>query len=456
MFKVIELLKAVRGKFMCGDINTSIKGISIDTRTIKRQEVFIAIKGLKYDGHNFINRAIKKGAKAIIAESIGKLDKDLLRNITVIKVKDTVITLGDLARFHRQKFNIPIIVITGSNGKTTTKEMLFWVLTKNFKVLKNYGTKNNHIGLPLTLLELNHTFDMAVLEAGTNHPGEIDYLAGISSPNIAIITNIGPAHLEYLKDLNGVFQEKISLLNHLKKPYIAILNSDDQLLNRISKRKGKKSFILGFGMQNKTDFFATEVKNLSARPEFLVNQNRRFTLKTPGSCNIYNALAAISIARIFGMDYKDIADRLSTFSLPENRLNLIKLDNIRFINDTYNSNPSSLKQALDVLDKFQITGRKIFVMGDMLELGSYGKSFHRMAGERVAHICDVFITVGRLSKFAADTAGRNGFNKRNIFTCESTQEAKGVLFNKILPGPDDVVLVKGSRSMKMEEIFNNR
>ncbi|OGX16970.1 MAG: hypothetical protein A3K83_05300 [Omnitrophica WOR_2 bacterium RBG_13_44_8b] len=456
MLKVNEILKATKGRLISGNREISVKGISIDSRTLKPGEAFIAIKGPNFDGHNFIAQALERKASCIIYHSPGYLVRGpAAKGAVFIKVKDTVRALGDIAGFNRRKFDIPVIVVTGSNGKTTTKDMIAAVLSKNFKVLKNAGTKNNHIGLPLTLLALSPAIDTVVLEAGTNHPGEIAYLARIAGPNIAVITNIGPSHLQYFKNLQGVFKEKISLIQHLKEPRIAVLNGDDSLLNKFLKQKAKLPLIFSFGVKNKTDFYAAKIDGLGARLQFLVNRRYKFTLNTPGLYNVYNALAAITVARILGMEYADIIERLCAFTLLQDRLSFVKLNNVQFINDTYNSNPSSLKQALDVLEELKTGGRKIFVMGDMLELGNCDELFHRLAGERAASACDVFITVGPLTKFAADTAKRRGFDTRNIFTCETNREAKDVLFGKISLRPDDIVLVKGSRSMKMEEILDN-
>lgn len=450
MFGVDELLKATNGRLISGKIRTQIKGISIDSRTIKPNEAFIAIKGNNFNGHDFIKEAIKKGAKVIVHNRGLRINNE---SVTFIEVEDTIRSLGDIAKYRREQFDIPVIAVTGSNGKTTIKEMITWVLSKKFKVLKNIGTKNNQIGLPITLLGLDDSYDFAVVEMGTNHPGEIEYLARIAGPNIGIIANIGHSHLEYLKNLKGIVKEKCGLLKYLKEPCVAILNADDNLLKEGIRGKKRKLFIFWFGIKNRKEFFATDIKITNRKLEFFLKQKYKFTLKTLGYYNIYNALIAISVARIFGMEYKDIAERLSTFKFPQSRLELIELNNIKFIDDTYNSNPCSLKQALDVLYNFNSQGRKIFIMGDMLELGSRKKSFHRQAGQEVAKVCDVFITVGKLSKFTASVAESCGFDANNIFTCESTHQARDILFKKIYPSQDDIVLVKGSRAMKMEEVF---
>ena len=381
--------------------------------------------------------------------------KDKGRRVTFIEVQDTTKALGDIARFQRRKFNTPVIAVTGSNGKTTTKEMIAHILSRKFKVLKNEGTKNNQIGLPLTLLKLNSSYDIAVLEVGTNHFGEVDYLTKVCQPNMGIIINIGPSHLEYLGDLGGVFREKYKIIENLEKPYIAILNADDDLLKRKIFIKSGKAIILGFGIKDHCDFSASGLRNFNDKIEFCVNQKYKFTLKTPGYYNIYNALAAIAVARIFGIAYKDIILRLNTFDFPQSRLKFRELNSVKFIDDTYNSNPLSLRQALNVLANFRTTGRKIFVMGDMLELGSYKKSFHYQAGQEAAGCCDVFIAVGNLSKLAAKAVRASRFDTKNIFTCQTITEARKILFNKLSLKKGDLVLVKGSRLMKMEEIFKS-
>lgn len=448
MFEVSELLKATGGKLIGAKTGSRIKGISIDSRSIKSGEAFIPIRGNNFDGHDFIEQAVKKGASCVIAEKFSTQAPKI--KTAFIKVKNTTKALGDIARFQREKFNIPVIAVTGSNGKTTAKEMIAHVLSLKYKVLKNKGTKNNQIGLPMTLLGLDSSYDCAVLEAGTNHPGEIEYLARICRPNIGVITNVGQSHLEFLKDLNGVLREKTSLLKFLQKPAIAILNSDDALFKNRITRKNKGMFVVSAGIKNKADFLASDFRRLNASIEFLVNKNS-FTLNTLGLYNVYNALAAVSVARILGMEYNDIASGLASFTFPQSRLNLIRLKNIRFINDTYNSNPVSLRHALDVLHNFSVRGRKIFVMGDMLELGSQKELFHYKAGQDAAGVCDVFVAVGELSKKAAEGAREKGF--KNIFTCDNSLQARDILLKKIAPGAQDIVLVKGSRSMKMEEVF---
>lgn len=452
MFKVSEVLKATAGKLLNGSEDTAVNGIAIDSRVIKPGDAFIAIKGDKFDGHQFIDDAIRKGASCIIC---GPETADQRPETAVVWVGDTTKALGDLARFHRQRFDIPVITVTGSNGKTTTKEMIAHVLCNKFNVLKNIGTQNNQIGLPMTILNLNKSHDLIVLEAGTNHPGEIEYLSRIAQPDIAVITNIGPSHLKYLKDIDQVFIEKINLLKNLSRSKIALLNADDNLLGELANKKDDQVNIFSFGIRRQADIFASEVQISGSGVKFIVNKKHEFKLNTPGWCNVYNALVAILIARIFGIEHNDIASRLDCFDFPKSRLKFVEFEDIKFIDDTYNSNPLSLRYALDVLAHMEVKGRKIFVMGDMLELGPEEEFFHRQAGENAARFCDALIAVGKLSALTAQVAQDAGISADKIFHCQNATQARQILRNKLNPNKEDIVLVKGSRSMKMENIFNN-
>lgn len=451
MLNIKEIVKATSGRQLSGSKTIAIKDFSIDSRAVKNGDCFIAIKGENFDGHDFLREVAKKKAACIIVDKTSKLPV-LTKDLAVIRVKDTQIALGLLAAFIRLKYNTPVIAVTGSVGKTTAKEMLAWVLSKKYKVLFNEGTKNNHIGLPLTLLRLKPEHDLAVLELGTNHFGEIDYLAKISLPNIGIITNIGPAHLEHFKNLAGVLKEKSQIIKRLKAPGVSFLNADDQLLSNKFLKTGKNNFF-SFGIKNNADYKASNIKIANHGLEFSVNNKCFIKLDSCGKNNIYNALIAVAVARVFGMDYKEIALRISKFKFPKGRLNIIKLKQVKFLDDTYNANPLSLKAALEAVKNINVEGRKIFVMGDMLELGDSKESLHSGFGRDIAQICDIFISVGNLSKLAAQAAKVSGLNVENIYSCRDSLEARELLFNKVSPDKDDIVLVKGSRGMKMEEIF---
>jgi len=451
VFRVNEIIEATHGKLIQGNLRDKLSGISTDSRELNPQGAFLALRGKNFDGHNFVFLALKSGAVCVVVEKTTGLA--IPKGLALIQVKDTTLALGDIARFQRQKFKLPVIAVTGSNGKTTVKEMIYWVLSGNARVLKNEGTKNNQIGLPQTLIRLKNKDDFAVVEIGSNHFNEVDYLAKIAKANIGLITNIGRSHLEFLKDLKGVLKEKSALLNNLAKPALAILNADDKLLKSIIMRKSKSVHIFSYSIKEKSDFSASLIRLEDNLVKFKVNRKFDFVLSTLGRYNIYNALAAIAVGRILGMDYFKIAARLLNFKFPKGRLNLVEFRGVRFIDDTYNSNPFSLKSALEALNAIKCKGRKILVMGDMLELGSQKESLHRQIAGSITNICDLLVTAGSLAKLTALSACRRGLKSENIFCCASALEARDLLFKKISPQADDVVLVKGSRLMKMEEVF---
>ncbi|MDP1853367.1 MAG: UDP-N-acetylmuramoyl-tripeptide--D-alanyl-D-alanine ligase [Candidatus Omnitrophota bacterium] len=454
-FTLNEILEATGGKFIYGNLNVSVTGVSSDSRTIKSGELFIAIRGEKFDGHNFVAEAVKKNAQILIVDNNFRLDniqKKLSFNadagIAFVRVGDTLKALGDIASFHRRRFKIPVIAVTGSCGKTTTKDMIAEVLSARFNVLKNEGTFNNLIGLPQTLLKLNRDTEIVVVEMGTNKAGEIKRLAEIARPNAGVITNIGPAHLEFFGSLGAVLKEKFELIDNLQFPYLAILNRDDALLRkRIGKTKGKTIFT--FGIKNKCDFQAADIKIGSSRVEFSLSARHNFRMDILGRHHVYNALAAIACGTIFGLSPEKLKKRLSNFTPPFTRINLKKIRDYQVIDDTYNSNPLSLECAIEVLKNFDIQGRKVLVMGDMLELGEKSIILHRKAGEKILSSgIDALITVGRFSTETAEFVRKSSSGVK-VYSCGCALEARGILSS--LLKADDLVLIKGSRAMQMEK-----
>ncbi|MCX5668826.1 MAG: UDP-N-acetylmuramoyl-tripeptide--D-alanyl-D-alanine ligase [Candidatus Omnitrophica bacterium] len=452
MFKVDEIIQATKGRLIQGKLTDKITGVSTDSRSLKPLEAFLALRGENYDGHDFVVRALESKASCLIVEK--KPGFLIPPHVAVIKVKATTVALGNIARFQRQKINLPVIAVTGSNGKTTTKEMIAWVLSAHARVLKNEGTKNNQIGLPQTLIQLTKRDSFAVVEIGTNHFGEVDYLAKIARPNIGLITNIGPSHLEFLKDLKGVAEEKSTLLDNLVKPAIVLLNADDKSFKSLIQRSIKAQRIFSFGIHEKSDFCASGIKLKNQRLEFKVNSKFKFELSTLGGYNIYNALGAIAVGRICGLSYPVLRARLATFKFPKGRFNFVEFKGLKFIDDTYNSNPLSLNAALVALGAARCKGRKILVMADMLELGKQKELLHRQIAWSITNTCDLLIAVGSLARFTARAARRNGMPAKHIFCCANALAARDLLFKKIFPKADDLILVKGSRSMKMEEVLS--
>jgi len=451
VFIAQEIIGITAGRLLKGDSCARVKGVSTDTRILSPGDAFVALKGENFDGHNFIPRAVERGASCIISQKAYR--GTLPKGTVFIKVKDTSLALGGLARFKRSKFSKPLAAVTGSNGKTTVKDMICHVISGSGRVLKNEGTKNNHIGLPQTLLKLGRQHDFAVVEIGTNHFGEVGYLSGIACPDIGVITNIGPSHLEYFKNLEGVFREKSCIFKALSGPRIGLVNADDPYLKRLIGIKNPGYNLFSYGIKEKADFRAGMIRASGNGIAFRINRKQGFLLHTPGRHNVYNALAAAALGRILGLEWKEISRRLEDFIFPPGRLRIFKLGGVDFIDDTYNSNPLSLSVALDALKGFRCRGRRVLVMGDMLELGREKELLHRRAAGSITNICDVLIAVGGLSAFTAKEAKSLGFEKDNIFCCADSRQARDLLFNKISPGAGDVILVKGSRSMRMEEVF---
>ena len=453
-FSLKSVLQSVQGELILGNPRDSFSGVSIDSRTVKKGDIFIAIKGNRFDGHNFIDEALSRGAECIIAarNEILYLGSDKLPR-AVVAVKDTLLALSDLAYYHRKGFGIPVIGITGSNGKTTTKDMLSCLLSSKYKVLKNEGTQNNIIGLSLTLLRLDSSYDLAVLEMGTNHFGEIRELARVASPNVGIITNIGPAHLEYFGDELGVLREKWSLIEELAFPRIAVINSDDPLLReKLSRADSADTNFFTFGLKDGCDFTARRISCRNKKVSFLI-KNYRIDLKTASKVNAYNALAGFAAARLFSLDVYDIINKFREFQFPQSRFQIKSINGLNVVDDAYNANPVSLTWAIEAFSRLSSRGRKIAVIGDMLELGDKAESWHRKIGQDLSNAqVDLIIGVGRLSHIACDAALSCGFNSKAVHKCSSVTDARSIISGLVKRG--DNVLIKGSRAMRLEEIFN--
>ena len=453
--KISEITNATNGiLFREGKVKV-VRGICTDTRKIKKGELYLAIKGNNFDGHDFVVEAVNKGASGVIICQAQLKPQVFSRSSnpdpTIITVVDTVVALANLANYYRKKFSIPMIAITGSNGKTTTKEMLSHILESKYDVLKNEGTENNHIGVPLTLFKLNRKHKAAVIEMGMNHLGEIRSLTQIALPNIGIITNIGPSHLQFLKNLKTVLQAKCELLENFNRKNLAILNSDDGLLAQAGNFSAQRIL---FGIYNSCDFTASRICYKKDGSKFFLNNRYEFELSVPGQHNIYNALASIAVARKLGLSYGQIKKALKTFKSPEKRLKIRKLGNIHLIDDCYNSNPISMRCAIQTLTDYALNRRKIVVSGDMLELGRFGQKFHKDIGRLIANSkIDHLITVGSLSKNISRAARKEGMSRLQVAHYDCNRQAAYRL--KDIIQPRDVVLIKGSRAMKMEEIINH-
>ncbi|MDR5658028.1 UDP-N-acetylmuramoyl-tripeptide--D-alanyl-D-alanine ligase [Serpentinicella sp. ANB-PHB4] len=435
---------------------TTILGISTDTRTIKPGEMFVALIGKNFDGHNYIEEAIKKGASAVCYEK-GKYNpaENDTKSVSFIQVENTLANLQEISTYYRNLFDVPFVGVTGSTGKTTTKDMISHVLSHKYNTHKNEGNFNNEIGLPLTLLNLDKSHQYSVLEMGMSEKGEIENLAKIVEPNIAIITNIGLSHIENLGSKENIMSAKLEISTFLKQNDILLLNGDDELLKNYTPSNSFKTVFIGLSKEN--DFFAEEINTVNENGyEFDVEIGKhkyRFEIKQPGIHNVYNALFAIWVGIYAEMNPDEINTALSTFKPTRMRLELIKLPRYTIINDAYNANPDSMNAALNVLSG-QKGNKKIAVLGNMFEMGEHAEYGHRMVGEYVIkNKIDTLITIGNMATWIADEAKKLGFDTNKIYETHSNDEA----FKKIveITNDDDVILLKGSRGMKMDEIATN-
>lgn len=448
MLTIREILECVKGRLLSGNPDDIVTGVSTDTRKINKGELFVAIKGERFDGHSFILDAVAKGAGGILIQDGCITNANFkLPDVSVVSVPYSIKALGDISHFHRLRFNIPLIGITGSNGKTTTKEMAAAILAKKFNVLKNVGTENNNIGVPLTLMRLNGEHQVGVLEMGMNHVGEIQRLAEIARPTMALITNVGPSHLEYMEDVDTVFRAKSEILGYMNTGSTVALNGDDEFLRKI---KGEFK-IKRFGLNKDFDFYADTISMEPEKVRFKLNGKYEIELNVLGRHSVYNALAAISVTWDFGIKVEDMQDALKEFRVPNMRMEVRTIGDIKIINDTYNANPSSMRQAIEALKDITTKGRKILVAGDMLELGTLSGRFHHLVGRQAAESgIDVIVAVGKLAEHVSRGAQEAGMSEKRIKLFSAAKEAAETVADLIKKG--DTVLVKGSRAMRMEEI----
>lgn len=436
-------------------IKVKLSGVSIDSRKCKKKDVFFAIKGERFDGHEFIDSVLKKGVGAVIAEKkwfLKNRKKRSLKSKKIILVDDTIKSLGELAHNYRNKFVIPVIAVAGSNGKTTVKDFVAHVLGSKYNVLKTEGNMNNAIGVPLTLFRLRKENEICVLELGTNHFGEIDYLCNIAEPQFGVITNIGKEHLEYFKDLNGVAKAECELVDWLKSNYgTFFLNADDSYLRRKSASKELKVFL--YGSTGKTVVKGKIKKFKGFYPEIEIKHKNKIIkteLNTIGTQSFNAALAAAAMGFYFDVEPSKIKKAIGNFnSVTAKRNRLVSSHGINIIDDTYNSNPDSVIMALENLKKYKTAGLKHIVLADMLELGRTSKKEHFEIGKAIKKMG--FDTLYTFGKDSFNTyKGAKGI--ANNFYFEDKATLSELLLHTVKK--DDLVLVKGSRSMRMEEIIN--
>jgi len=453
---VEQILQATQGRLIYGDPRQRFEGVGIDSRRMPNDHLFVAICGENHDGHTFIEQVVEQGVRGLVIQEDTPvpLNHDHFRDrgAACVSVPHTTAALGALAAFQREKFRIPVVAITGSNGKTTTRQMTALVMARRYTTLSTQGNLNNEIGLPLTLFNLSPQHQAAVLELGMNHHGEISRLAAICRPTIGVITNVAPAHLEFLGSLEGVARAKGELLTHIDAQGTVVLNGDDPHVAALAARAhGSVCF---FGTTAKADVRAEAVRQTARGVAFdLVLSDTRVALQlqTPGLFMVSNALAAAAAGYVAGLQVSEIKAGLEAFTEVKGRINVSTLPNgVQLIDDTYNANPASMAAAFQTLSALRGSAAGFIVLGDMLELGAHAAALHRQVGQMAARSgVQRLYLFGPHAQDAAEGARSGDLAPEAIFV--GTKEDIGAdIIRHLQTG--DWVLVKGSRGMAMETV----
>lgn len=449
------VLEATAGELQGDHTRLAFAGITTDSRTISPGELFVALEGEQFDGHDFVGQAIGAGAGGLLVSRVKLADLDPGPGVPVVRVPDTLRALGDLAAFWRRRYSLPLVAITGSNGKTTTKEMVAAIVGRSLHVLKNQGNLNNLVGLPLTLLQLSSLHQAAVVEMGMNRPGEIARLTEIARPDVGLITNIQPAHLEGLGSIAGIQAAKGELFSGLPATATIVVNRDDTRVQSLaSSFPGTQ---VGYSLTYAAEVGVERILSTDARgTRFLLRlaeEVREIHLQVLGRHHLANALAAAAVAWSLQIPAADIAAALSSFRAFDKRMQMIDLPGgIHLLNDTYNANPGSTAAALETLARIKEQGRMIAVLGDMLEMGTAGAALHREVGGVVAREgFDYLLAIGQQASHLLAGAVEAGMARDRLL--EATDHRQLVLKLRELLKPGDWVLVKGSRGMRMEKVI---
>lgn len=445
IYENIEIIKIIN------EIEGSITNFTTDTRKVKIDSCYIGIKGENNDGNLFYMDAFKNGAKLVILDNYEENKSDLKyledNNKSIIVVSDTIKALGELAKYKRSIFKKDVIAITGSAGKTSTKDIVYSVLKEKYKAYKTCGNKNNHIGLPLTILSMDASSEILVLEMGMNHFGEISYLTNIAKPNVAIITNIGTAHIGNLGSRENILKAKLEILEGLDKDGYLIINNDNELLHNWYLENKDKFNIITIGINNNSDYLATDINIQDNSSTFKV-LNKEYLVPVSGEHFVYNALMGIAVGNLYHEEYKDIYEGIRSFELSSNRMNIISRESdITIIDDSYNANYDSMSYAIKYLAS--LMGRRIAVLGSMFELGNYTEDLHRKIGKLVVDEgIDILVTVGLEANYIYEEA------KEKIDAVHFDNNSDAIKFLKDVIKPGDYILIKASNSMKFKEIVD--
>ena len=449
---VREILDVTKGNLIYGNEDEICENFVKDTRGIAKGDIFIGFKGEKTDGSVRYKEALELGAKGCIINKNANEEIKEIKNKFIIEVEDTVLATQEMAKLKREKYNIPVIAVTGSVGKTSTKDIIASVVSQKYKVLKTQENMNNHIGVPMTILGLkDHT--AMVVEMGMNHFGELSVLTNIAKPTIAVITNVGTAHIGNLGSRENILKAKLEILEGLKNDGKLVINNDNDLLHKWYMENSSKYDIITYGIQNESALKAIQIQYFENSSKYILkDQNSNCSVEVPvgGEAFVYNSLAAISVGKILQIDIEKIKQGILKFQLTKMRLDVQKSNNgYTIINDCYNANYDSMKSALQYLNRMP-ANRKIAVLGDMLELGQYSEKLHQDVGRAVVeNKIDILITVGKEAKNIAKIAQKN-----NVTTYEFLDNNCAIKKLKEILKKDDTVLVKASNSMNFKEIVS--
>ena len=449
---VEDIIRECNGKLIIGDSKKECINFCKDTRIIKENDVYIGIKGENFDGNKFYDKAFDNGASVCILDNIEDIDINKYKDKTIIKVEDSIIALGKIAAYKRSLYNIPVIAITGSVGKTSTKDMIASVLETKYNVLKTEGNNNNNIGMPLTILKLKD-HNCMVLEMGMNHFNEISYLTKIAKPTIAVITNIGTAHIGNLGSRENILKAKLEILEGLHKDGVLCINSDNDLLYKEYDKLKNKYKVKTIGIDNISDYMAYNIKEDITGSIFTIkdkNTEEKVQVNVATRPFIYNSLMGYAIGKELNIENDLIKKGISNLKLTPHRLEKkVNKNGVTVIDDTYNASYDSMKSSIELLSKSN--NRKIAILGDMLELGNYTEEIHRKVGlDVIKNNIDVLITVGNYSEFIKDEAIKTGFNKENIYSFKQQTDTYSLLTDILKK--EDIVLVKGSHGINLIKV----
>lgn len=450
MFTIIDIAEATGGRII-GCSEGEVDGVSTDSRSVNAGELFVPLRGASFDGHDYLASVADQGIETVLAEESWLAAHTLAGSLTCIAVSDTLRALGDLAAAYRQRYDIPVAGITGSNGKTTCKEMLATILDQIAPGLKTTGNLNNLIGLPKMLFRLRPEHGWAVLEMGMSEPGEIDRLAEIAAPKLGVVLNAFPAHLESMGSVENVARAKGELLLRLPPGGCAVVNGDDPLIARLPAPEGVRRISFGLG---DAEVRASDIESRGIRGQSFTmhigDENLPVALAAFGRHNIYNALAAAAAAYALGIPLEIIVNGLELFRPYDKRFNLEKVGGVMLIDDSYNANPASMGAALATLAELKGDRAAFVALGDMLELGSNESELHRMAGVQAAQVADRLYLHGPLTAYVAEGALSAGMPADAVIRGLTHAEIAADICSNAAEG--DFVLLKGSRGMKMETV----